>query len=240
MAFIIHIKTELLPKTVKFKENEEVDWGKKSLKEKTEQILAINLADELHIAPNNIFKHLLVTIGETVAKGQVLARKKNFMSSVEYKAPEEGEVRGLDHEEGTLTLAVEKVVSVPFAFRARFLKKEKDEYQMAVTEGVEVAVNQSLETNFGGYCSYLHAAVDIGTTSVENKVVLSKTEDIMDQAKIAALGPVATINYQTQYRQPGLPLLLVRDKHAWSELFAKKWPMCLYLQNQPVIYFYRP
>lgn len=238
MSFSIKIEAALLPKSLKFKENELVDWGKKSLKEKSEVELTISLAEELRIAPKDIFKHLKVQLGQRVEPKQVLAEKKSFMKKASLKSPEDAEIRGIDHLEGTLTLAVEKVVEVPFAFKAIFEKKDKDNYLFRVKDGVEIAVANPLETNFGGYTSYLDDPQDISLEHCENKVIFNKSDDIMDQAKINALDPIAVVGYKADYRGIGIPLLLVEKKEDWASVFAKKWELCLYLQNRKTVYLY--
>jgi len=240
MSFIIKINSSLLPKSVKFKEGELVDWGKKSLKEKSELEVKVNLVDELKIAPKDIFKHLKVSLGERVEEAQVLAETKQFFKKGSLKSPASAEVRGIDHLEGTLTLAMEKVIEVPFALEATYVGKEGEEYLFKVKEGTELPISISLETSFGGFCSFLEKMTDINLESCENRVVLTKTEDVMDQAKISALSPVALVSYKADYRATDIPLVLIEKKEDWRELFTKKYQLCLYLTGQKSIYFYNP
>jgi len=240
MSFTIKINSGLLPKSVKFKEGELVDWGKKSLKEKSELEVKINLVEELNIAPKDIFKHLKVSLGERVEPEQILAEKKNFLKKGSLKSPQAAEIRGIDHLEGTLTLAVEKVIEVPFALEASYAGREGEAFLFKVKEGVELPVTASLDTSFGGFCSYLEKVSDINLENCENKVVLTKTEDIMDQAKISALSPVALVSYKADYRATDIPLILIEKKEDWRELFANRYQLCLYLMGQKSIYFYNP
>jgi hypothetical protein len=240
MAFTIKIRAQLLPKGVKFKEGEVVDWGKKSLKEKSETELKINLVEELKIIPNDIFKHLRVSLGEQVEAQQILAEKKSFFKKGVFKSPQAALVRGIDHLEGTLTLSIEKVVEVPFALEATYAGKEKETLLFKVKEGMEIAITAGVDTSFGGFCSYLEKVPEINLENCENRVVLTKTEDIMDQAKISALSPVALVSYKADYQPMGTPLLLVEKKEDWHKLFAEKYQLCLYLMGQKTIYFYNP
>ena len=240
MAFTFTIPESVLPKGTKFKEGEVVDWGKKSLKEQTETEAIIDLAVELAIEPKAIFKHLKVNLGEMVKKGQLLAQKKGLLGGKELKAPQNAEVRGINHEEGTLTLAISQITNVPFAIKATCVKKDKGHWYFKVSDGVEIPVQNSLDTNFGGYCSYIHSPSQISLETCETRIVITQDLDIMDQAKIAALGPIAIVSYEASYRDLSLPLLLLANKADWKNLFAKKWQLCLYLSANKFIYFFNP
>jgi|GEM_PF-1393401 len=240
MSFTIKINAAFFPKGVKFKEGERVDWGKKSLKEKSEQVLKIDLAQELGILPKEIFKHLRVSLGEAVQAEQVLAEKKSFFRKRFLKSPEGAEVRGIDHLEGTLTLAVEKVVEVPFVLEANYSGKEKDDLTFKVKEGFELPLVAGLDTSFGGSCSYLEQNSEINLENCVSRVVLAQTEDTMDQAKIAALSPIAIVSHKADYQAIDLPLLLIEKKEDWRNLFANKYQLCLYLMGEKRVYFYNP
>ncbi len=240
MAFTFSIPESVLPKGTKFKEGEVVDWGKKNLKEQTETEVIIDLAMELAIEPKAIFKHLKVNLGEMVKEGQLLAQKKGVLGHKDLKAPHSAEVRGINHEDGTLTLAISQITDVPFAIKATFVKKDKDRWLFKVSDGIEVPVQNSLETNFGGYCSYIHSASQISLESCEQKAVVTQDLDIMDQAKITALSPIAIISYEASYHDLSLPLLLLANKADWKNLFSKKWQLCLYLSTNKFIYFFNP
>lgn len=241
MSFVISIPSSIFQKDLKFKENEQVDWSKKNLKEQSEAEVVIDLASELGIEPKGIFKHLKVNIGELVKEGQVLAEKKGFLSGKKIKAPQGAEIRKINHENGTLTLAVKQTLDVPFSFKAKFLKKDHDQQLVfKVESGVEAGLQASLDTSFGGECFYLDNSKDITLENVEGKIVVFNKLDMMDQAKLAALGPLATVSYEATYHNTAVPLLLLAQKEAYGELFAKKWQFCLYLIGKKTVYFYQP
>lgn len=238
MSFIISIPEQILPKAAKFKENEIVDWSKKNLSEQSEAEVVLNLVQELEIDPKAIFKHLKVNLGEQVKQGQLLAQKKAFLTGKNVFAPSDAEVRKINHEDGTLTLVTNRIVEVPFGLRAKFLKKDKDNFLFKVAQGVEVALQQSSETCFGGECSYIQTPEQISLEAVERKVVISRDLDLMEQAKLTALGPLAMVSYEASYRDLSIPLLLLANKTDWKDLFAKKYELCLYLMSYKTIYFY--
>jgi len=240
MSFSIVIPAEIIPKGLKLKENEVLDWTQKSLKEQTETEATINVVSELGIKPQAIFKHLKIDLGEIVKKDQVLAEGGFFGGKKKLKSPFEAEVRGINHEDGTITLAVKQTIDVPFFMKAKFVKKDKNGLFFKVNNGVEVPLQNSLDTNFGGQCSYLDSGGEVAIENCEHKVVVIKSPDSMSQAKIAALGPIATVSYESSYYDSTVPLLLLADKSGLKELFAKQWPFCLYLMGKKIAYFYEP
>lgn len=238
MSFSIGIDQVVLDKNLKFKEGEKIDWSKKNLKEKSETDLVIYISDELKIAPKDIFKHLKVSLGDTVKKDDILATKKGFMSTTTFKTPVEAEIRKIDHQEGTITLAVSDVIDVPFIFKAVFVKKEKTEFIFKVKSGVEIALVNSLPQSFGGTNEYINKNWEVDLEKCENKVVVTKNIGAIDMAKLSALGPAAIVSYELSYANLSTPLLLLTNKTDWANLFEKKWQYCLYLANQKTVYFY--
>ena len=241
MSFNFTIPEALLPKAIKFKEDEVVDWSQKSLKEQSEAEIIIDLAAELEIEPSAIFKHLKVNLGEIVKNNQTLAEKKTWFGGKSLKSPQTGEVRGINHENGTITLAIKQITNVPFGLKGKFIKKDKDnQLVFQVHAGMEVELQNSLETNFGGECVYVKESSDITIENCERKIVVSKVPEMMDQAKITALGPLAIISYEASYRDSAIPLLLIANRVEDSQLFAKKFPFCLYLMSKKTCLFYQP
>jgi hypothetical protein len=241
MALTIVIPETIFSKGIKFKENEIIDWSQKSLKEQTEAEVVVEVADTLGIEAKAIFKHLKADLGEFLKEGQVLAEKKGLFGGQKVLAPKDAEVRGINHEDGTVTLAVNETTDVPFGLKAKFVKKEKGgNLLFEAARGVEIPVQTSLDTNFGGQCSYISSSGDVTIDNCERKIIVSEGIDLMDQAKMAALGPMAVVSYEASYHDLAVPLLLLEDKSDWQSLFAKKYHFCLYLQGGKTVYFYNP
>ena len=125
MTFTIKIPVNILPKSIKLKEGEKIDWSKKNLKEKSEQEVIVEVADELGIEPKDIFKHIKVELSQNVAEGDLLAEKKGMLSTSRINSPTRGEIRKIDHLEGTVTLNCEEVVDVPFDPQTRLQALDK-------------------------------------------------------------------------------------------------------------------
>ncbi len=241
MSFTITIAKNVFTKEFKFKENEWVDWSKKNLKEQSEAERVIDLAAELGIEPKSIFKYLKVNLGELVKPNQVLAEKSGFLGSKKVLAPQPAEVRRINHENGTLTLAIKQLQDVPFRFKAKFIKQDaQNQLLFKVSGGTEIALQNSLENTFGGECVYLQKPSEITLKNCEGKIAVFEKLDMMAQAKLAALGPLATISYEITYHNPTVALLLLAEKNAFTELIAKNWPLSLYLADKKTIYFYQP
>lgn len=240
MAFTIKIPANLLPKTIKFKEDEKVDWSKKNLKETFETELNINVIEELGIAAKDIFKHIKVSIGDKLEQGDLMAEKSSFFSKNKISAPEKAEVRSINHVEGSITLVTAKAVDIPFILDAQYLKKNKQDYLFSVNNGIEYEVNYALDNTFGGNSSYVKDEVNLNIEECADKVVVNELSSIISAAKIAALDPIALVAYQSEYHKSEVIQLIIKNKPDWTDLLKQKWPMCLYLKGSRTIYFYQP
>ncbi len=239
MPFTIRIPTALLQLPSKIKPGEELNWSKKNIKEKSEEEIVINVAEELSIPANSIFKYLKVSLGERVAKGGIIAEKKGLFSSSSIVAPATAEVRALDHLQGSITLVAEGLVEVPFAFRGHFVKKVDSEYVFSVAEGAEYELNFSTAQTVGGKCVYIDDEKDIASENCENNIVVLHLDSAIAAAKTSAMNPQAIVTYKSSYYNSEVVQLYLKHKSDWTELLKNKFPMCLYLSNSKNIFFYK-
>lgn len=239
MPFTIKIPEQVLQLPKKIKPGEELDWGEKNIKEKTEEEIVINVAEELAIAPHDIFKYLKVSLGEKVKAGELLAQKKTLFSSNSIVAPVAAEVRALDHIQGSITLVAESVVEVPFVFTGHFVKKDGDNYVFSVAEGVEYELNFSVAQTIGGKCVYIDKQEQIGSENCEGNIVVLELDSGIAAAKVAAMNPQAIVTYKSSYYNSEVVQFYLKHKSDWRELLKKKLPLMLYLQNSKNIFFYK-
>ncbi len=240
MAFKIKIPVDLLPIASKLKSGQKIDWGKKSLKEKSFEEKTIDLAEELSIQAHEVFKYVSVSLGEIVEKGKVLAKKKGLINSKTVKAPSKCEVRSIDHTDGTLKIAIEEEVDVPFNLEAKFIDKSDGNYIFEVNKGLQTILEFSMEKTFGGECSYIEKESEILPENVENKVVVTSLKKGMDLAKIWALGPIAIVSSESSYYHSELSLALLKEKPDFKQIVKDKWKKAIYFLNSKTIYFYNP
>jgi len=240
MSFTLKVPRSVFGPGIKFKEGEAIEWGKKSLKEKLEKLESVDIAASLGILAKDIFKYLKVTIGQRLNRGELIAEKKSFFKKRDLLAHEEGEVKSVDHTLGTLTYAVEHIIEVPFALQGEFMKKDADFVYIKVKEGTEYALNFSAEKTVGGECRYIFKDTDVTLENCVGKIVVSNSKSTIDEAKVYALEPYALVSYKVLYHNPHLPQIVLQDKEEWANLNAKRWQMCLCIQDSKQVYFYNP
>ena len=85
------------------KSGQNVDFETPFIKTNQAAQLKISLAKKLSIPQDKIFRHLQKFVGEPIVKGDVLATKKNFLSTKKVTAPVDGVIKEIDHVEGFLS-----------------------------------------------------------------------------------------------------------------------------------------
>lgn len=68
------------------------------------KVQKIRLAEVLDFEPDRIFKHLKVTIGQDVKKGDIIAVKSGVFTTKKYVAESASRLTGVDHLSGEITL----------------------------------------------------------------------------------------------------------------------------------------
>jgi len=94
---------------VLIEEGEQISENSPLYKSNDEKILyEIPLAKLLKIKPERIVRFLRRKIGESVAKGDILAEKKGWLSSLSIRSPFDAEIKELDVKKGLLLLSHKK------------------------------------------------------------------------------------------------------------------------------------
>lgn len=239
MSMVVKIPERIVPLEKKLKEGTTVMWGEQPIYEKNEAELVVEVANELKISPRDIFKHLRVSLGETVEKDTVIAERKTMLSKISLVAPQHGEVRAIDHDAGTVTLIIREASQAHFTFQGTYTKSDKQELIFSVPEGTEYEVLTSITKTFGAKTAYIHAADEITLEHCDGKVIVTSLHDTMAISKIAALGPVAVVTGNPQYSGVDSVVIVIKHKSDWQDLIKHKWSHSLYIEGSKSVYFYR-
>lgn len=117
---------------------------------KSSEVITFNLAEILGVSPQKISKYLKRKLGETLGKDEVIAEKKNFMSSVVVKSPQEGVIGEIDLSTGNLIYVLKKEekkkILSHFPGRVKHITKDKveiesdtREYELTASSGKKVS-----------------------------------------------------------------------------------------------------
>ena len=124
---------------VLIEEGEQISENSPLYKSNDEKILyEIPLAKLLKIKPERIVRFLRRKIGESVAKGDILAEKKGWLSSLSVRSPFDGEIKELDVKKGLLLLSHKKKqpeikISLPIAGKVKKITASHIEIEVKAT-----------------------------------------------------------------------------------------------------------
>lgn len=103
-----------------------IDPGTPFYKTKVTGDSVISISQKLHVPPAKIFKFLSKFVGDEVKKGEVLARKKGLFAENKIKVEDDGIIKEINHNDGTLIITIkknEKIVKTYFSGEVVDIKK---------------------------------------------------------------------------------------------------------------------
>ncbi len=98
-------------------------------------IQKVRIAEVLDFEPDRIFKHLKVSIGQEIKKGDIIAIKNGIFTTKKYVAESAGRLTGVDHLSGEVTLEERSEGSGSMAVKALVVGQVKniDEHSISIS-----------------------------------------------------------------------------------------------------------
>ncbi|MBI2029050.1 hypothetical protein HYT02_01400 [Candidatus Gottesmanbacteria bacterium] len=218
-------------KGAKVKAGEKIARSKKTAKEEK-----IPISEILSINSSNIPKYLTRRIGSKVKRGEVIAKKDNFIKSIKIVSPFDGTISSIDLKKGILILESQV---------------QDEEYTLAPIEGVITEILESeiilsvegdLVSGTKGQGKTLYGEVIIFNVNqldifdfaseVSGKVVMAPLFTEGALSKLYALDAVGVIS--TQF-YPQFPAIVVVEKDLYHKLAAVKPGKLILLGSQASI-----
>ena len=237
MAMVISIPLTFLPTPPHKDIGERVTFKSKRLSNDTQEI-GVDIAQELAIAPKDIYKYLTVELGKMVDEGAVLAQKKGFMQTQVARAPKAGEVRRIDHTTGMLTLAVTDNQSHEFEISVIYKGTENGEVRVSVKQGIVAPLSIAISRSFSGTCSYCDEPSDIDEQSCEGRIVIAPSLSSIDLSKVCAFSPIAIITDRLVYYTSDIPQLQVKDAEVFRSIMRERFQKGLYIASARHCYLF--
>ncbi len=177
------------------KENQKVDIGTPYLEKRSESRAEVAVAKRLDIDPSKIFHYLKKLVGEKIKKGETLALKKGFFTTVRIKSDYDGVIQEINHNDGVLVITTEEGDSKTHNafFKGKVKKIEDNEIKLEVEEMKEFHLSNATD-NFGGETFFLNGSPDsLTSTDVSGKVLIAESISNFAQIKAEALGTLGFV-----------------------------------------------
>ncbi|OGK55874.1 hypothetical protein A3J15_04000 [Candidatus Roizmanbacteria bacterium RIFCSPLOWO2_02_FULL_38_10] len=162
------------------KEHEQIEIGEPLYELGQDQTFQINIADRLHIKPQNIFQFLNKVIGESVKAGELLASKKGVIKTTKVFSPQEAIIKEISHINGIMTLLTSgknavKKKSIKSYFNGKIKAANHDHLLVEIKESLPFEV-RAIQCDFGGETVYLTDKNDYYTITadlIRDRVVIT-------------------------------------------------------------------
>ncbi len=160
----------------------------------------IPLAQILGFSPKHIFKHIKKSVGEMIRKGDVVAENKTLFSSKKFTADADGIITHIDHAVGEIVfeqVLTEVSSSAMMAlFEGTVGDIKKGTITVRVAKVLEVKVNESVSSRFGGRCLITKAtqAMVLGLPDVGGNIVVAPDFTDYSISKFEALQAQAFVS----------------------------------------------
>jgi len=149
-----------------------VDFDTDFIETRTNKEIKIHLAKKIGIKPAQIFHYLKKFVGENIQKGEIIAVKKSVFSTDRFVCDQDGTIKEIDHNEGTITIncinSQEKVSKAFFTGEVDEIKH--DQIGLNVKNGLAFNIKNA-SCDYGGNVFYLkNNAI---TADIANKILLT-------------------------------------------------------------------
>lgn len=206
--------------------------------------VVVNIAEKLHIKPDQVFQHLQKVIGEAVQKGELLAKKKGVLTTKKVTSPDSGIIRQVSHETGELI--IEKATNKKSTLH-------KNTFQVVGvisdvnTKSVEIdvaggqTIQAAIVTQDGAgalfYFSDEGLYFTIDSDSIQGKIVLIETLKPHIAAKCEALGCIGFICHTDADESIDLPTATI-SQDDYKKIVSAKKTHCIFSKSTKKILVY--
>lgn len=182
----------------------------------------IALHNLLEVEPKDIKKFLVKVDGETVVKGETIARKRGLFSSIRVKSPTDGVLRILKKRNGFAQIepTSDKTITSPVAGTVR---KVTGKAGIIVDTESIVFTGTAGKEDVSGKLFKVEGSGDIFSINkkVAGKIVVGDHLDEATVTKIKTLGGVGVI-IDSELNLKDIPYIVVKDLSQLSEYVGKK------------------
>jgi len=227
---------------VLIKPGQKVDFKTPLLKKAYQNEIKLPVAQALDIPPQKIFLTLLKLVGETIKKGEVIAKNKAFFSEKKYVSNYDGIIKEINHEEGylLLTTTLKAQETINSYFKGEIVDVKKNEITLKVDD-VKVFDLKEAARDFGGEVLFIKPGeiANFDQEKITNKVVFIENIQPYNQAKLEVIGASGFVTLQQLVEKTSLPDAQIKNPSDWPVIQNLNYPYCLISKKGSTIYLYK-
>lgn len=220
------------------KSGQAVEFNVPFLEKRKEIEKDVFVGQKLDVKPEKIFHYLRKFVGENVAKGDILAIKKDFFGTKKILSDYDGVIKEIDHSEGKIIIAVKS--SEPDNIRT-FFKGEVHEIkkgELVIKTGAGKSFGLKQATNDFGGETYYFENQRLTVTDVTNKVLVGQSIADYVRTKAEALGAIGFVTLEKIQENINCHLAQINSFDDLKEITKLKYSYCLVDKRNSKIYFY--
>lgn len=217
----------------------------------TKTNVSVPLAKLLNTEPSKIFQSLKKFVGDSIAKGDVIAENVSFMSKKIYMSEFDGVLKEVDHQEGIVIIEAgtenSNTTNCFFIGEIASIEEDTDKSTGMKKAVIKLKTKSSKEFDlkdasgyFGGEVVYCKDPIKAGLTAdeVSHKIVVDEKIPSYEQVKYEALGAKGFISLHTLPEPSTAPFAKLIGKTDYEKIEENKLPYCLITKDDLKIFFY--
>lgn len=223
------------------KTGQTVDFNSPFLEKKSTTDLSVEVAMKLRIPSHKIFNYLNKFVGDTVKKGDILAKKKALLNNAVVVSESEGVIKEINHLDGKIIISAEnsKINRINAFFKGEVVELKKNNLKLKVGQLHEFNLKIASDY-FGGEAFYLKDSSNpMFATQTSNKIMIIESVASYIITKAEALGIKGFITLKNPPQDSILPKGQIKNIDDFNKILHLKLPNCFIDKYNNKIYFYR-
>lgn len=225
---------------VNVKAGQMVDFTTPLYTKKTAQQIRLAIAEQLKVPPKRIFQYLKKFVGDTVEKGDVIARHQSLFSTKLYKSEHHGIIKEIRHEDGSIILEAtsDDALTIYSYFSGEIDTIEKKCIGLKVKHGVSMELKKA-DAQFGGKKYVYESNAPMLAESVQDSVLCVQQLPGYELAKCEALGCRGAVALHTiDQTGSSLPIAYLKKIDDWKQIQNQEYTHCLIQREPDTLYLY--
>lgn len=222
------------------KPGQKVDFDTPFLEKKISTELSIEIALKLQIPSNKIFNYLKKFVGDTVEKGEILAKKSALLKNHVVVSEHSGIIKEINHVDGIIIISTSgsAVNQTKASFKGEICDIKKDKIKLKVEQLQEFPLKQ-VDYYFGGETLYLKDPdKPMFALQTSDKILITESVASYLRAKAEALGIRGFVTLKNPPQESNLPKAQIKNIDDLKKIFHLNFPYIYADKSLNKIYFY--
>ena len=225
---------------LKVKAGDTVDFSHPFYVSSSKEQIRLAISDRLNVPPKKIFQYLKKFVGDTVEKGDIIAKHSSFFSTKLFRSENSGIIREIRHQDGTIILdsTAHDELTIQCFFVGEVTHIEKSTITLKVSQGKEFPLKQTTG-NFGGKKLVQNENHPLHAEEIHDRVICAETIASYDAVKYDALdcrGIICAHTIESDDIQT--PIAYLKKIDDWKALQSHTFSYCLVTTSPDTLYLY--